>query len=140
MSAQPKTRHTMDRLFRVIAQALGKLSDEELDQILEGKGKIEFVGVQQSRPQKGKGGASATAGDEALNDLKARLQASTSRDEAIHLLENPPVRLKKADLVRLAKLLNVHVASRDTVDTIKEKIIKKVATGADNLFEGVELR
>jgi len=127
----------MDRLFRVIAQALGKLSDEELDQILEGKGKLEFVGMQQSRPKKG--GASA-AGDEALNDLKARLQASTSRDEAIHLLENPPVRLKKADLVRLAKLLNVHVASRDTVDTIKEKIIRKVVTGADNLFEGVELR
>jgi hypothetical protein len=138
MSAQLKARHNIDRLFRVIAQALGKLSDEELDQILEGKGKLEFVGVQQSRPKKG--GASAAAGDEALNDLKARLQASTSRDEAIHLLENPPIRLKKPDLVRLAKLLNVHVASRDTVDTIKEKIIKKVATGADNLFEEVELR
>ncbi|NJN67093.1 MAG: hypothetical protein HC884_10460 [Chloroflexaceae bacterium] len=136
-------RHNMDRLFHVLAQELGKLSDEELEQVLAGNGRLQFVGVQQSRPKRGRVSTpdgEGGAGDAALDDLKTRLQASASRDEAAHLLENPPTRLKKADLVQLARLLNVRVTSRDTVEAIKEKIIKKVVAGPQNLFAGVELK
>jgi len=116
-------------LFKVMLKAFDSLDETELDQILKGKGRLEFIDIETRNVQKrGKSTAlpKTRLTTEELQSLVIQLQSSTTREEAAGLLHKDNYALLKESLAKLAQLLGIHVDKSDRRDTLETKIVEFV--------------
>jgi hypothetical protein len=99
-------------MLRVLTDIVKKLKADQVDQLVEGKASLTFLPP----------GASVTFPTPDAGEVRARLAAARSRQEASNYLDS--LKLKKADLVSLAKQLDIAVLSKDAVDVVRRKIIE----------------
>jgi hypothetical protein len=99
-------------VLRLLTDVVKKLNADQVDQLVEGKAKLAFVPP---------GAAVVFPGPDA-DEVRARLSSIASRHEATEYLAG--LKLKKADLVSLAKQLDIAVASKDTVTVLRRNIVE----------------
>jgi hypothetical protein len=102
-------------VLRLLTDIVKKLKADQLDQLVEGKAELTFVPP---------GAAVVFPGPDA-GEVLARLANAASRQEAAQYLAG--LKLKKADLVSLAKQLDIAVVSKDTMAVIQRKIVEGTA-------------
>jgi hypothetical protein len=99
-------------VLRLLTDIVKKLKADQLDQLVEGKAELTFVPP---------GAAVVFPGPDA-SEVRARLATAASRQDATQFLAS--LKLKRADLVSLAKQLDIAVLSKDTIPVIQRKIIE----------------
>jgi hypothetical protein len=102
-------------VLRVLTDVIKKLKADQVEQLAEGKASLTFLPP----------GAAITFPGPDAGEVRARLAAARSRQEATNYLAS--LKLKKADLVSLAKQLDIAVASKDNMDVVHRKIIEGTA-------------
>ncbi len=99
-------------VLRLLTDIVKKLKADQLDQLVEGKAELTFVPP---------GAAVVFPGPDA-SEVRSRLASAASRQDAAQYLVS--LKLKKADLVSLAKQLDISVVSKDTMPVIQRKIVE----------------
>jgi hypothetical protein len=95
---------------------LEEITDEEFDGFIRGTLTIELVHRKKNVPE------NSSVKDE--ESFVAILRASTSRQGALDLLRSE--RRSKADLVHIARHLQIHVEKHDRLEALEEKIVENV--------------
>jgi len=122
------TKQEVINLLRAILKALDGLDEAEFGQVLDGKGRLKFIGLEQRHVRKRKEGkvlATKLARGE-LQMLSHQLQDCKTREEAVALLHRDGRTILKESLSQLARLLGIHVDKSDRRDAIERKIIEFV--------------
>ena len=99
-------------VLRLLTDVVKKLKADQVDQLVDGKAELTFVPP---------GAAVVFPGPDA-NEVRARLANAPSRQDASQYLAG--LKLKKVDLVSLAKQLDIAVVSKDTIPVIQRKIVE----------------
>jgi hypothetical protein len=99
-------------VLRLLTDILKKLKADQVDQLVEGKAELTFVPP---------GAVVMFPGPDA-SEVRTRLASSASRQDATQYLAS--LKLKKADLVSLAKQLDIAIVGRDTMSVIQRKIVE----------------
>jgi hypothetical protein len=99
-------------ILRLLTDIVKKLKGDQLDQLVEGKAELKLVPP---------GAAIVFPGPDA-GEVRDRLASAASRQEAAQYLAG--LKLKKPDLVSLAKQLDIAVVTKDTMPTIQRKIVE----------------
>jgi hypothetical protein len=102
-------------VLRLLTDIVKKLKADQVDQLVEGKAALAFVPP---------GAAVVFPGPDA-GEVRARLAAAGSRQEAAEYLAG--LKLKKPELISLAKQLAIAVVSKDTVPVVQRKIVEGTA-------------
>lgn len=106
---------TVAAVLRIVGDGLRKLTPDQTDQLVAGKASFVFCPP---------GASLVTAGPDAA-EVRTRLVAAQSRQKASSYLEG--LKLKKPELISLARQLDIAVGSKDRVDDIKRKIVQGTA-------------
>jgi hypothetical protein len=104
-------------VLRLVADRLKKLQPAQVEQLIQGKADFVFL----------PSGATITITGPEADEVRARLAAAGNRHEAGRYLDG--LKLKKNELVSLARQLDIVVGGKDTILTIKRNIIEGT-TGA----------
>lgn len=99
-------------VLRLLTDVVKKLKADQVDQIVEGKATLAFVPP----------GATVVFPGPDADEVRARLASIASRDEATRYLAG--LKLRKAELVSLAKQLDIAVTSRDTMAVLQRNIVE----------------
>lgn len=120
------TKREVTNLLRAILKALDGLDEAEFDQVLDGKGRLKFIGLEQRHSAKRKEGKvlPTKLAPEELQMLGHQLQGCKSREEAVALLHRDGQTLLKESLSQLARLLGIRVDKSDRRDAIERKIVE----------------
>jgi hypothetical protein len=102
-------------VLRIIGDELRKLKPEQIEQLVTGKAGFVF------RPP---GASLVVAGPDAA-EVRERLTTAGSRQKATAYLQG--LKLKKPELVSLARQLDVAVGSKDVIAEITRKIVQATA-------------
>jgi hypothetical protein len=102
-------------VLRIVGDELRKLKPDQIDQLIAGKAGFVF------RPP---GASLVIAGPDAA-EVRARLTTAGSRQNATAYLQG--LKLKKSELVSLARQLDIALGSRDVVSEITRKIVQATA-------------
>jgi len=102
-------------MLRVLTEVIKKLRPDQVEQLATGKANLTFIPP----------GASVVFPGPDAGEVRARLAAARSRLDAADYLAG--LKLKKPDLVSLAKQLDISVVSKDTMPVIHRKIIDGTA-------------
>jgi hypothetical protein len=102
-------------VLRQLTDVIKKLKADQVEQLAEGKASLTFLPP----------GASVVFMGPDADEVRARLAAAQSRREAADYLAG--LKLKKPELVSLAKQLDIAVVSKDTVPAVHRKIIDGTA-------------
>jgi hypothetical protein len=106
--------------FRLACTALSKLKAEEIRLLAEGKGSIAFLPL----------GATIVQSGPTAAGIRLRLENLHTRQEATTYING--LKLKKAELQALARELGIMIQSKDSMATLRSKIIEgTVGTRAD---------
>jgi hypothetical protein len=114
MSSRSRTESVL--ALRKLVAFLDEVTDEEFDGLIRGSLCIELVPRRRSAPEN-----PATDVEDAL---VAALRASTSRQGAHDLLQSE--KRSKAELVRIARQLQIHVEKHDKLEEVEDKIVENV--------------
>ncbi|MGE0822353.1 MAG: hypothetical protein AB7G75_24040 [Candidatus Binatia bacterium] len=110
---------TLAKALRAIAVAIEGLTEEEVEQLIAGKGKLTFtVSEKPKQPDSSPSNDTQVIGEK-LNNCK-------DRDEARRVLSQIT---NKDALASLAKLQKIHVAKHDRREDIENKLIEFVIGG-----------
>lgn len=122
------TKREVINILRAILKAVDGLDDAEFNQVLAGKGRLQFIGLEQSHSEKKKGRKVLTTklAPEDLQMLGHQLQDCKTREEAVALLHRDGRTLLKESLSQLARLLGIRVDKSDRRDAIERKIVEFV--------------
>ncbi|WP_143175211.1 hypothetical protein [Cryptosporangium aurantiacum] len=101
--------------IRLVLETIRKMTPDQVEQALEGTGKVSFIPP---------GAEVVVQGPDAAK-VEQELGAVGSRSEANEYLAQ--LNLGRAQLISLAKQLRVGVRSRDNMETIREKIVEATA-------------
>ncbi|WP_204150447.1 hypothetical protein [Leptolyngbya sp. CCY15150] len=123
MADLQKTR----KVLQAFLKFLDEISEEEYEQFLSGELKLGFLSEAQQKEKVFKG-----ALEEDLQAIIEQLQEITSREEAHKLLKSDSRIRLKDDVIRIAKLLQVHVEKKDNREKIEARIVEFIV--------GVKLR
>ncbi|WP_143111707.1 hypothetical protein [Paenibacillus sp. BC26] len=107
----------MAKIYRLFAQTLSEMSDEEFHDLLEGKGKLKFVPGNKAVKEKVEKVSSAEVG----YIVEKLLIADTREMAREYLVEQ---HLSKNDLIKLTVVLDIFVNKSDGKDKIMEKIVE----------------
>ena len=123
------SKREVTNLLNAILKALKELDEAEYKQVLDGKGRIQFTGLEYKdagRRKKGKALTKTKLTVEELHVLASQLQTCQTREEARELLYKGDLTLLKENLTQLARLLGIHVDKNDRNKTIEHKIVESV--------------
>jgi len=98
-------------VLRLLTDVIRKLKPEQVEQLAEGKAGLTFLPP----------GASVVFPGPNAGEVRAGLAAARSRSEATNYLAG--LKLKKAELVSLAKQFDIAVTSKDTMPVIQRRIV-----------------
>lgn len=108
--------------LRSFTSAIEELTDEEFNQLCNGKGKLVFQPMAgEDSPRKTQ---TRTDGEFDAEEAVSRIQRCASRNEIRELFHNERERFTKDKLTRIAKTMRVHVNKHDKRETIEDKIIE----------------
>ena len=119
----------MSNLIKAIARALNELDELQYQQLLEGKGRIKFIGLgerEKRERSKQKRANKISLTDSEIQSLATELRECKTREEALKLLDKDGREILRESLVRLAKLLQVYVTKSDKNKIIKDKIVESM--------------
>lgn len=102
-------------LLRRLLDQLKKLTAEQIDQLVKGTAQLTFVPP----------GATVVKTGPDVEEVRKQLSAARSRREAIEYLVRQ--KLRKADLLSLARQLEVAVNTKDKVDVLRSRIAESTA-------------
>lgn len=123
------SRIEMSNLIKAIARALNELDELQYQQLLEGKGRIKFIGLgerEKRERSKQKRANKISLTDSEIQSLATELRECKTREEALKLLDKDGREILRESLVRLAKLLQVYVTKSDKNNIIKDKIVESM--------------
>lgn len=123
------SRIEMSNLIKAIARALNELDELQYQQLLEGKGRIKFIGLGETEKRersKQKRANKISLTDSEIQSLAKELRECKTREEALKLLDKDGREILRESLVRLAKLLQVYVTKSDKNKIIKDKIVESM--------------
>ena len=123
------SRIEISNLMKAIARALNELDELQYQQLLEGKGRIKFVGLGEAEKRqrsKQKRADKISLTDSEIQSLATELRKCKTREEALGLLDKDGREILRESLVRLARLLQVYVTKSDRNRTIKDKIVESI--------------
>jgi hypothetical protein len=104
------------RAFRRFATFLDEITDEEFEGLVRGSLSIGLVHQKRNAPEN-----SSTKDEEFL---VAALRSSISRRGALELLRSE--KRSRAELVHIARRLQIHVEKHDKIESVEEKIVENV--------------
>jgi hypothetical protein len=99
-------------VLRLACDVLKKLKADQIQQLVEGKANLAFL----------PSGAQIVVAGPDSSEVRASLDAMQSRHEVVTYLDR--LKLKKPELVALARQLGISVVSKDTVRDVRQKIIE----------------
>lgn len=105
-------------ILRAVTTFLRTLSPEEADAVARGNARITLEGRAPRTPKR----HVADRGPEALDLLVESMKRASTREEAAAALES--AQLRKADLIAIARSLDVPVASKDRIESIQERLLE----------------
>lgn len=123
------SRIEMSNLIKAIARALNELDELQYQHLLEGKGRIKFIGLgerEKGKRSKQKRSNRISLTDSKIQSLATELRECRTREEALELVDKDGREILRESLVRLAKLLQVYVTKSDKNNIIKDKIVESV--------------
>lgn len=124
------SKREVSNLLKAVVQALKELDESQYQQLLEGKGRIQFIDLEPrvttGKSKKGKAPPKTKLTVEELHVLANQLQTCQTREEARELLYKGDLALLKENLTQLARLLGIHVDKNDRNKTIEDKIVESV--------------
>lgn len=112
-------KNSLARFARLLAATIEGLDEQQIDQLLTGKGKLTFTATENVRQISSGPSLDQTAILEKLNGLK-------DRDEARQVLSQIT---NRDALASLARALKIHVIKHDRREDIESKIIEFVIGG-----------
>ena len=115
----PNYRERFATLLMDVAKQVRQLTDEEFSAILSSRGRLKLVVEQDDKPRKSR---KKTVAETDLRALADRLAKLDSREAGLDAL-NETISTK-TDVLRLARLLDVHPQKGDTAKHIKEKLVE----------------
>ena len=119
----------MSNLIKAIARALNELDELQYQQLLEGKGRIKFIGLgerEKRERSKQRRSNKISLTDSEIQSLATELRECKTREEALKLVDKDGREILRESLVRLAKLLQVYATKSDTNNIIKDKIVESM--------------
>jgi hypothetical protein len=102
-------------VIKIIERTVGKLSEEQLYNILNGRGILVYAENKLKRTHE-------KVEKRKFDDVIFEINKINSREKAFELIEN--LKLKKEDLFNLGKLVNASISKKDRKDIIIERIIE----------------
>jgi len=123
------SRIEMSNLIKAIARALNELDELQYQQLLEGKGRIKFIGLggrEKGERSKQKRSNKISLTDSEIQSLATELRECKTREEALKLVDKDGREILRESLVRLAKPLQVYVTKSDNNNIIKDKIVESI--------------
>jgi len=112
-------KHALAKVLRAIAGAIDGLEQDEVDQLIAGKGKLTFTPTETPRKHEYNVSGDVVAVWQKLNDCK-------DRNEARQLLSSIASR---DELASFAKMQKIHVTKQDRREDIENKLIEFVIGG-----------
>ena len=113
-------RRTVDRLLDVIADSLRAMNDQELELLLDGKGKLGFI----SSSIEGNNLDAELASIHAAKEIAKKLAEVESREAARDLIAGIEHPKRRDFLVRIAQESGVRIGTKDSVARIEQKLIQ----------------
>jgi hypothetical protein len=104
-------------IFKQISSLIGRLSDDEIDDILSGK----LIFALKEKGGKGKKNK-RSIDEEKIEEFISKLRSMNERENGIALLETEGV--DKYFLKRLARNIDISTSDRDNIETLVERIIE----------------
>lgn len=107
-------------VLRQISKLISELGPEEIEAVARGEAKLSLI-----YPGHGNWPSSNESAYEEnawLDRIQAEFAEAASQDEGFAILDR--ARLTRADLVRLAKLVDIPVMKSDSVNRLQEKLIE----------------
>ncbi len=124
------SKREVSNLLKAVVQALKELDESQYQQLLEGKGRIQFIGLEPrvttGKSRKGKPSLKIKLNHDQLRVLAHQLHGCQTREEARELLVKDNRVLLKDTLVQLARLLSIHVNKDNKREVIEDKIVEFV--------------
>ena len=108
-------KNNLSKLLRILVSVIDELSEEEMDQLITGKGKLSFSPVTKQKPEAVK---SVSVDSE---EIVRQLNECTTREEAKGILSNIA---KKEELTAIAKSLKLHIVKYDRREDIENKLVE----------------
>ena len=124
------SKREVSNLLKAVVQALKDLDESQYQQLLQGKGRIQFIDLKPrvitGKGRKGKLSLKIKLNHDQLQVLADQLQVCQTREEARELLVQGNRVLLKDTLAQLARLLGIHVNKDDKREAIEDKIVEFV--------------
>lgn len=124
------SKREVSNLLKAVVQALKDLDESQYQQLLQGKGRIQFIDLEPrvitGKGRKGKLSLKIKLNHDQLQVLADQLQVCQTREEARELLVQGNRVLLKDTLAQLARLLGIHVNKDDKREAIEDKIVEFV--------------
>lgn len=115
--SQNKLHVLLDRL----ASAARTLTEEEIEAVVSGRARIRIRIESPRAAVQSREGERGLDSGQALQSAANRLRSMASRDEGMEYLKANF--LKRPDLLRLARVLDISISSRDPRSRVEERII-----------------
>lgn len=112
-------KHTLTKAIHAIAKAIDGLDQEEVDQLVAGKGRLTFTRNEKPRRNESNVSDDTSAVWQKLNDCK-------DRNEARLVLSSVT---RKDALTSFARMQKIHVTKQDRREDIENKLIEFVIGG-----------
>jgi hypothetical protein len=116
-------RDTALKLLKAVTDSVRALKDPELDALMEGKGRLVFVGVARSGIKTGTVREVEDRVNERLQAIVNTLVSRPDRESATNYLVKE-LQLKKAQLIALADYMKVYVLGSDPKKTVVMKLVE----------------
>ena len=124
------SKREVSNLLKAVVQALKELDESQYQQLLEGKGRIQFIDLEPrvttGKSRKGKPSLKIRLNHDQLRVLAHQLQGCQTREEARELLVKDNRVLLKDTLAQLARLLGIYINKDDRREAIEDKIVEFV--------------
>ncbi len=124
------SKREVSNLLKAVVQALKGLDESQYQQLLEGKGRIQFIDLEPrvitGKGRKGKLSLKIKLNHDQLQVLAHQLQGCQTREEVRKLLIKDNRVFLRDTLAQLARLLGIYVNKDDRREAIEDKIVEFV--------------
>jgi len=124
------SKREVSNLLKAVVQALKELDESQYQQLLEGKGRIQFIDLEPrvttGKSRKGKLSLKIKLNHDQLRVLADQLQGCQTREEVRKLLIKDNRVFLRDTLAQLARLLDIYVNKDDRREAIEDKIVEFV--------------
>ncbi|WP_258112663.1 hypothetical protein [Alicyclobacillus sp. SP_1] len=115
-------RKDLATLFQAIAQVLSDMTDEDVEELVNGRGKLTFTSTRRRTKTEESSTTVTTSSVRVSDEVVDHLLNLENRDEARQYLSD--LGITKMDLTRLASSLDIYISKNDKKEAVVEKIVE----------------